>query len=678
MKELKEEDLHKLAPKLRMVANGSEVVNTLRAEQSPSIAVRDARLLHRVPLLRQPGARSAERDEVKAKRGSLKKVSDKVFANVFIHLAGGAHSIPEIVKENARGARPIRKQNLVSATVPLDRLEDILGDPAVIAIEDAERITFIPPMDISLNVTAPPADRAHLSGFPIPDSGGQVIVGIIDVQGFDFAHPDFLDSQGQTRFIRIWDQGGATRPPPARFGYGAELTADHMKAALAAAAEGGLPATTLEPQSQMIPSSHGTHVASIAAGNAGVCPGALIAAVLISLPGEDYDRRKSFYDSTRLAHAVDYLFELGKEYGLPVSINISLGTNGHSHDATSITARWLDYELSMAGRAVCVAAGNAGQEAPTQPGDWGYVLGRIHRGAELPATDSTDDLFWIVVGDGIADLSENELEIWYNPGDHFAVSILPPNGEWIGPLEPGQFIENQELPGGTFVSIYNELYYPANGLNYIAVYLSPFFSDQGVVGVRSGQWTVRLHARDVRDGRFHAWIERDDPRRLGRLGQQEAWSFPSFFSESSFVDRSSVSSLACGNFIFSIANLDEENERIHHTSSQGPTRDGREKPEIAAPGTNIVAANGFSPDQPWVQMTGTSMASPYVTGVIARMLALDPKLTAAQIAGILRRTARPLAGVDFKWCDDAGFGRIDPVACLQEVENLKHREDLTP
>jgi subtilisin family serine protease len=67
------------------------------------------------------------------------------------------------------------------------------------------------------------------------------------------------------------------------------------------------------------------------------------------------------------------------------------------------------------------------------------------------------------------------------------------------------------------------------------------------------------------------------------------------------------------------------NERIHHTSSQGPTRDGREKPDIAAPGTNIVAANGFNPDQPWVSMTGTSMASPYVAGVVARMLAADPK-----------------------------------------------------
>ena len=74
--------------------------------------------------------------------------------------------------------------------------------------------------------------------------------------------------------------------------------------------------------------------------------------------------------------------------------------------------------------------------------------------------------------------------------------------------------------------------------------------------------------------------------------------FPSFFSESSFVDTSTVSSLACGQRIVSVANLDEQRRRINITSSQGPTRDGRQKPDIAAPGTDILAANGFSPATP--------------------------------------------------------------------------------
>ena len=46
----------------------------------------------------------------------------------------------------------------------------------------------------------------------------------------------------------------------------------------------------------------------------------------------------------------------------------------------------------------------------------------------------------------------------------------------------------------------------------------------------AGTWLVRLHAREIRDGRFHAWIERDDPQQLGRVAEREAWAFPSFFT----------------------------------------------------------------------------------------------------------------------------------------------------
>jgi hypothetical protein len=301
-------------------------------------------------------------------------------------------------------------------------------------------------------------------------------------------------------------------------------------------------------------------------------------------------------------------------------------------------------------------------------------MGRIHSAGRLPARDLDTVLEWVLVGNGIVDVSENELELWYSPQDRFAVSVRPPGGNWIGPLEPLEFIENQRLADGSFVSIYNELYHPANGANCLSVYLSPFLNPAGIVGIPAGTWTVRLHAREARDGRFHAWIERDDPRRLGRIGQREAWSFPSFFSARSNVDSSSVSSLACGHAVVGVANLDEAGERINISSSQGPTRDGRSKPDVAAPGTEIVAANGFAgPDEPWIAMTGTSMASPYVAGVAGLMLAAEPRLTAAQIGGIMQRTARPLPGADFSWLTDAGFGRIDPaVRCRSDERQPAH------
>ncbi|MGH9334248.1 MAG: hypothetical protein ACRD21_10915, partial [Vicinamibacteria bacterium] len=59
------------------------------------------------------------------------------------------------------------------------------------------------------------------------------------------------------------------------------------------------------------------------------------------------------------------------------------------------------------------------------------------------------------------------------------------------------------------------------------------------------------------------------------------------------------------------------------------------------------------------------------------MLQMDPELTAAQITGILRRTAQPLPGTDFNWRDDAGYGAIQPRACLDEVGKLRLRRDRT-
>jgi len=156
------------------------------------------------------------------------------------------------------------------------------------------------------------------------------------------------------------------------------------------------------------------------------------------------------------------------------------------------------------------------------------------------------------------------------------------------------------------------------------------------------------------------------------------WRFPSFFSDKSNVDDSSVSSLACGERIISVGNLDDVRGLINISSSQGPTRDGRFKPDVVAPGTDIVAAKGFAgADDPWVAMTGTSMACPYVTGVIGLMLAVQPELTAAQIRGILLRTSRPLAGADYNWRKDAGFGVIHADDAIKDALIINQRSDRT-
>ena len=664
----------KIHPKLRMCVKARDEVNFRRSEQCAAMTM--ATPLSRSRRRRTPDPETQRYEQRLSgvvpgkllKTPNVTQASEQIEVNTFVTYFGD---------HGEGGAR-----QMATRKARLSELRELTDSDDVAFVELGEPLKH-PDALVSANAVTPPS----LSERNIPgrDRGGRdVLIGIIDVGGFDFSHPDFTHKEGgetKTRWVRIWDQrDGGLRPNPEGFDYGSEITNEHMEAALNS--DVSLPAWALEPQSQMTVESHGTHVASIAAGNRGVCRNARIAGVLIDLPEEiSMDRRRSFYDSTRVAEAVTYLCNLAEELGCAVSINISLGTNGGAHDASNAASRWIDHELATPGRAVCVAAGNAGQEAPVGPGDIGFTMGRIHTSGQVAARGLTQDIDWIVIGNGVADISENEMELWYSGADRFAISITPPGMPEIGPIQPGEYVQNHKLPDGSFVSVYNELYHPANGANYIAIYLSPFLTATNpIVGVRPGKWRVRLHGVEVRDGRYHGWIERDDPRKRGAIGEQAYWNFPSFFGQASNVDTNSVSSLACGHRIVSVANLDAANEKINESSSQGPTRDERLKPDVAAPGTEVVAANGFygDEDDPWVAMTGTSMASPYVAGVIGLMLEAQPQLTSAQVTGIIQRTSQPLSGSTFDWSNDAGYGVINARACVDEADRMNDRRRVRP
>lgn len=702
----------KLHPWLRVVKNGDQVVNAVRSDGSARIACAasvEAAGLETAPIYTQlaqqvmsvprwtelveaPPAKLAKR----AKLPASKAATDS-YVNVFIEFfpeqqeaGGGAGKDMQRLQQqilstqkktpDSLPAEAIARRNFLCATVPVSLLDELSRDPAVAFVHPSDPLALDRPEVTSAPPGKKPASKA-IGAAKRNGRGEGVLIGIIDVGGFDFAHADFLDENGQTRFVAIWDQGGDFRPPPQGFSRGAEFRQKDLNAAIVAAKKPGLPpAAWIERQSQLQPGSHGTHVASIAAGNSGVCPKAKIAAVLIDIPAiqDDVERRRStFSDTSSITHAVEYLLKIAQEENLPISINISLGTNGGSHDGSSGVSRWLDAYLAQPGRAICVAAGNAGQEKAQAEADLGWIMGRIHTSGRIPARGLEVEIEWTVVGDGLEDWSENELEIWYSAQDRFIVALKPPGAaDWIE-VQPREYVENRRLASGVTVSIYNELYHPTNGGNYIALYLSPNLDPENFRGIPKGIWKVRLKGDEVRDGRFDAWIERDDPLEIGRVGQRRMFRFPSFFTEKSNVDSHSITSLACGHRVIAVGNLDEEKQQINASSSQGPTRDGRCKPEIAAPGTRVLAANGFGEDdEPWIGMTGTSMASPYVAGVIGLMLAANRDLTAAQCLGILQRTSRPLAGASYQWVNDVGFGRIDPEAALEEARSINKRVDL--
>ena len=718
MRGLTEEHSRRLDPRLRVIRNGDANVNQIRSEISTTVASQ-GELARKAPVQEpeqalepnltqdmtatEPAAPGMFDKSNLGKRPKLKSqpAAHNSYVNVFIELApertfghsnetAAAEKTISAIKKNSQKASGnknriktayLRRRNLVLATIPVDQIKNLEMSPGIAFVHRSEPLKLDIPKPTAAN-KGPPAK--NVGSKSVHKNGEGIIIGIIDVGGFDFSHQDFTDPSGNTRFLAIWDQGGDFRSPPISHGfdYGAEFLRTHLNAAIKDSKAAKLPPTELERQSQREPGSHATHVTSIAAGNKGVCPKADIVAVLIDIPtigDERAERQFTFSDSSRIIHAVEYLLAIAKKENKPISINISLGTNGGAHDGSSGTSRWLDALLATPGRAISLAAGNAGQEKSETPEDMGWIMGRIHTSGQIRQKGLETDLEWTVVGNGIGDISENELEIWFGCQDRFSVSVQPPgSAEWIT-VGPREYVENHRLSSGTTLSIYNELYHPTNGSNYISIYLSPNLSRDNLRPVQAGVWRVRIRGDEIRDGRFHAWIERDDPYEIGRIEETRLFRFPSFFSQKSNVDSHSISSLACGHRVIAVANADLANLKINISSSQGPTRDDRMKPEIAAPGTEIVAANGFdTAANAWVTMTGTSMASPYVAGVVGLMLAAKPSLTSAQCAAILQRTSRPLPGTTYDWKNDSGFGMIDPEQAVLEASTFNKRIEKRP
>src|SRR5262245_5956175 len=291
----REDEIQKLHPKLRMIANGSETVNGLRAELSSVVAStvpadklapppRIEKELTKPTFLRAPGNEGAFSDGLPRKRRKKltgNSVARNAFVNVFIEVRRDRTADAEVdgLQQAERLSDRLRaelartrkrdeidgcvlppRRNIIAATVPIAMLKDLKDNPNVAFVQPAEALTFkLPKPNTLATGPATPTPR-KVGNAKLHGDGEGVIIGIIDVGGFDFAHPDFLDAQGKTRFLSIWDQGGALHDAPARFDYGSEITEAHMNAAIAAAKKkGGLPATLLEPQSQQGDGSHGTH-----------------------------------------------------------------------------------------------------------------------------------------------------------------------------------------------------------------------------------------------------------------------------------------------------------------------------------------------------------------------------------------------------------------------------------
>lgn len=506
----------------------------------------------------------------------------------------------------------------MTGRVPLARVERLLADHNTLAIEPA--IPLAPLLDeATLELAAQPG---LIAGAAAEQLGAGALVGIVD-SALDYAHDSLRDAAGRPRVVAAWQQA-APRRRDAHADYGAIWDRREL---------------WLSNEGVSRSDSHAARMLDMAAGNGrsggapGVAPRAEIAHVDLSSRGRGAPSH-TLGDTVRLVEGIQFVFDVAKS--TPCAVSVSLGTNAGSHDGNTLVEQALDVLATAAPhRAIVVAAGN------------GYAAEQ-HASGSLQAGEERE-LTWHVPASG---KKRHSVEIWYSAGDELEIELVAPRG--LGGCRAAVDTNCRlvdEHSGKTFALVAHEA--SRDGGDRVAT----VFLERAAP---AGTWMGRLRARRVADGRFHAWIVPEDPIR------------PVFLSH---VDVAcTLSALACGRHTIAVGAYDAARPQLPMAwySSAGPTRDGRHKPDVSAPGHRVWVARADRADSA-VESSGTSLAAAAGAGVAALVLARAASrgllLSPDELQRILTETARlhPPAGI---WDDRYGYGRLDAATALFLVEQI--------
>jgi MYXO-CTERM domain-containing protein len=478
--------------------------------------------------------------------------------------------------------------------------------------------------------------------------GRDVLVAILDT-GVDFEHPDFRHADGSTRFVFYWDQTAEGGDPQI---YG--IVCDTLDID-----EKACPNRSEEPYAGFMPAGHGSHVAGIAAGGdatyRGVAPGALLVGVRLN------------FDEAGVIDGIDVVRQVAERLGRPVVVNLSLGSGEGPHDGSAPSEQAIDAFVGP-GRLVVAAAGNEGA---------GSVASRTHAAFDLDGTArrSRYRMLPLYGGETLA------AELWADEADAVTVRVILEAAAVDGEWRERALSETIELAavaaGGVTVPVRSgsllwadlEVIPQRSAAGGRGAVLRLRGAAQGMPG--DGRWQLEIQGEG---GTAHAWLPERNARFEETTGPQIVRAPDGTTSVVAFVAGDAERTLTLpgtargaitvtgwvsrGNWVDAEGQSQPADpsralteDTLLPMASLGPTRDGRAKPEIAAPGGWISstrpAAWSVGPtlrlDEDHVLSLGTSMAAPHVSGVLALLLEGRPDLDPDSARAALAAAAHPTA-----------------------------------
>ncbi len=407
--------------------------------------------------------------------------------------------------------------------------------------------------------------------------GRGVIVAIID-SGIDYAHPDFRLDNGQTRILDLWDQT-ISGSPPEGFSLGSLFNRDEINEALGVAN----PLQRMEIVPSIDTSGHGTHVAGIAAGNGRASNGtyrgvASQSELIIVKLGSSVGN--SFPTTTRLMEGIDFCVRKAIEYNMPIAINLSFGNNYGAHNGSTILESYIN-DISNFGKSnIIIGTGNEG----TAGKHAGGIIG------------NTIEIIELAVGQ--YQFSFN-LQIWKNFYDRFDITIVSPGGTRVGPI-PTRLGTQQFIIGPTEIYLYYGDPTPYNPQQQIFIEFIPRNNY-----IEPGLWQIELTPIDITVGNYDMWLPSG-----GTISPETRFTRPT--EETTLtIPSTALRAISVGAYNPRLSSL------AFFTGRGYPRGFSYVKPDIVAPGVNITSC---APGGTYTNMSGTSMATPFVTGSVALLM----------------------------------------------------------